>query len=115
MSSNLRQLPLNGPAQVAGFSFQLPERALTTMAARTDRSHSELVRSRIRLSQLVTRLQNNALGRNGVNMTQQQIDSAKFLIGKAMANLPETKELTGPGGGAIQSKHEVIWTAVDAT
>lgn len=86
------------------------------MAARIDRMHSELVRSRIRVSQLVTRLQNNALGRNGVNMTQSQIDSAKFLIGKAMANLPETKELTGAGGGAIKTdgKLEVVWTAVDA-
>jgi hypothetical protein len=71
------------------------------MAARIDRIHSERVRARIRLSQLVTRLQNNAMGRNGVNMTPTQIDSAKFLIGKALGNPPEIKELSGPDGAAI--------------
>jgi hypothetical protein len=71
------------------------------LAARIDRVHSERVRARIRLSQLVTRLQNNALGRNDVNMTPAQIDSAKFLIGKALGNPPEIKELSGPDGGAI--------------
>lgn len=76
------------------------------MAARKDGLHSERVRARIRLSQLVTRLQNNALGRNGVVMNQQQIDSAKFLIGKALGNPPERKELSGPGGGPME--HEVL-------
>lgn len=74
------------------------------MAARKDGLHSERVRARIRLSQLVTRLQNNALGRNGVNMTTAQIDSAKFLIGKALGNPPERKELSGPNGGPIQEE-----------
>ena len=81
------------------------------MAARIDRIHSERVRERIRLSQLVTRLQNNALGRNNVNMTQSQIDSAKFLIGKALGNPPEIKELTGAKGGPIEA---VLFRAVDA-
>lgn len=74
------------------------------MAARIDRLHSERVRARIRLSQLVTRLQNNAMGRNGVNMTPTQIDSAKFLIGKALGNPPERKELSGIDGAPIQQE-----------
>jgi hypothetical protein len=74
------------------------------MAARKDGLHSERVRARIRLSQLVTRLQNNALGRNSVVMTPAQIDSAKFLIGKALGNPPERKELSGIDGGPIQQE-----------
>jgi len=83
------------------------------MAARIDRVHSERVRQRIRLSQLVTRLQNNALGRNGVNMTQSQIDSAKFLIGKALGNPPDIKEISGPDGAAIPMSLAVAY--VDPT
>lgn len=77
------------------------------MAARNDGVHTERVRARIRLSQLVTRLQNNALGRNGVNMTQGQLDAAKFLIGKALPNPPERKELSGIDGAPMESRHVV--------
>jgi hypothetical protein len=77
------------------------------MAARKDGLHSERVRARIRLSQLVTRLQNNALGRNGVMMTQGQLEAAKFLIGKALSNPPERKELSGIDGEPIESKHRI--------
>jgi hypothetical protein len=69
------------------------------MAARKDGLHSERVRQRIRVSQLVNRLQKNALGE--VEMSASQVDSAKFLINKVMANPPERKELTGPDGGSI--------------
>lgn len=85
------------------------------MAARIDRVHSERVRARIRLSQLVTRLQNNALGRKGVVMSQQQIDSAKFLVGKALGNPPEIKELSGLEGGPIETSHTVEYVNVPHT
>jgi len=68
------------------------------MAARIDGMHSERVRQRIRVSQLMTRLQNHALKRNGVEMTSSQIDAAKFCISKAMSNPPERRELTGADG-----------------
>lgn len=67
------------------------------MAARIDGIHSERVRNRIRISQLVTRLQNMALGRHNVRMTPQQIDAAKFLIGRAIGNPPERKDLSLDG------------------
>lgn len=67
------------------------------MAARVDGIHSERVRNRIRISQLVTRLQNMALGRNGVSMTVAQIDAAKFLIGRAIGNPPERKDVNIDG------------------
>ena len=67
------------------------------MAARIDGIHSERVRNRIRISQLVTRLQNMALGRHNIRMTPQQIDAAKFLIGRAIGNPPERKDLNLDG------------------
>jgi hypothetical protein len=65
------------------------------MAARKDSLHSERVRQRIKLSQLVTRLEKNSLGE--IEMTQPQIDSAKFLVNKAMGNPPELKKLEHSG------------------
>lgn len=84
------------------------------MAARIDRIHSERVRQRIRVSQLVTRLQNHALGRNKVEMTSTQIDAAKFIVNKAMGNPPELKELSGPDGGAIALEATVRFVKADA-
>lgn len=65
------------------------------MAARIDRMHSERVRARIKLSQLVTRLENNALGK--IELSAGAIDSAKFLISRAMAPPPETKDVNLTG------------------
>lgn len=79
------------------------------MAARVDRMHSERVRARIKLSQLVTRLENNSLGK--IDMTQAQIDSAKFLVNKAMANPPEQKILSGDPNAPL--KHSVEMHIVD--
>lgn len=78
------------------------------MAARKDGIHSERVRARIRLSQLVTRLQKNALGE--LEMTPTQIDTAKFLVNKAMGNPPEKKEHThaSPGGGPVGVEFHIV-------
>ena len=73
------------------------------MAARIDRLHSERVRARIKLSQLVTRIESNGLGE--LEMTPSQLDAAKFLVNKAMANPPTILE--GPGDKG-QHKLEVI-------
>lgn len=69
------------------------------MAARKDGLHSERVRQRIKVTQLVNRLQKNALGE--VVMTDSAVRSATFLINKVMSDPPQRKELTGPDGGAI--------------
>jgi hypothetical protein len=63
------------------------------MATRIDGMHSERVRQRIRISQLITRLQNHALGRKGVRMTDSQIKAAAIVINKAMSNPPEAMNL----------------------
>lgn len=61
------------------------------MATRKDGIHSERVRQRIKVSQLVNRLQKNALGE--VLMTDSAVRSATFLINKVMADPPEQKDV----------------------
>jgi hypothetical protein len=70
------------------------------MAVRKDGLHSERVRARIQLSQLVTRLQKNGLGE--LEMTASQVDSAKFLVNKAMPNLPERSDVNLTGNLSIE-------------
>lgn len=72
------------------------------MAARNDRMHSERVRARIQLSQLVTRLQKNALGQ--LAMSDGERDSAKFLIARAMPPPPEQKDLNVNGQITVNIK-----------
>lgn len=78
------------------------------MAARKDGLHSERVRARIKLSQLVTRLEKNSLGQ--LEMTQAQIDSAKFLVNKAMGNPPEKREHThaNPDGSPLSVEFHIV-------
>lgn len=80
------------------------------MAARKDGLHSERVRQRIKLSQLVTRLQMNSLGE--IVMTPGQIETAKFLVGKAMSNPPEDKNLNL--GGSVEVNHTVEFLGASA-
>lgn len=70
------------------------------MAARIDRLHSERVRNRIKLSQLVTRLENNSLGK--ITMSPGQIDTAKFLVARVMAPPPEEKDLKVSGSLTVE-------------
>lgn len=73
------------------------------MAARIDGIHAERVRKRIKLSQLVQRLQNNALGK--IEMSPGAIDSAKFLIARALPPPPETNALNVSGSLVVNVKH----------
>lgn len=75
------------------------------MAARLNRNHSELVLKRIQVSNLVTRLQKNALRQlknpndpnEVISMTQSEIDCAKFLIERTVAKavLPQDLNVNG--------------------
>lgn len=56
------------------------------MAERHDRLHSERVRKRIQTSQLINRLQDNALASDEL-MTAGQIRSAEVLLRKAVPDL----------------------------
>lgn len=65
------------------------------MAARLNRNHSELVLKRIKTSQLVNRLQDNAFGK--IELTDGQIASAKFLIERTVAKavMPQDINVNG--------------------
>lgn len=64
------------------------------MARRTLRPrHQEEIKAKIQTSQLMNRLEKHALGLN--NMTNTQIDAAKFLLNKTLSNAPtEVKQET---------------------
>ena len=69
------------------------------MAARLNLRHSNMVREKIRTSQLINLLQNHALDDEGKEIADSRRDSAKFLIGMALSKPPQ--EISGPDGGAI--------------
>jgi hypothetical protein len=72
------------------------------MAARKLRiMHSNEVRAKIQVSQLINRLNDNALGK--IELTQGQIKSIEILLRKSIPDLSAT-ELTGANGGAIQTQ-----------
>lgn len=69
------------------------------MAARLNRRHSELVLARIKTSQLVNRLQDNALGNlknskgESIQMTEGQVRSATFLVERTLAKAENPKDI----------------------
>jgi hypothetical protein len=76
------------------------------MAARHDSKHAKVVRERIQTSQLVTRLQNNALADEEI-MTSGQIRSAEILLRKAVPDLQSTEIETGDGGLVVNLVSQV--------
>ena len=61
------------------------------MAARLNPRHSELVLRRIKTSQLINRLQSNALGE--VDMDATAAANARFLIERTLAKAEATKDI----------------------
>lgn len=79
------------------------------MAARLNPRHSEMVRAKIKTSQLINRLQDEALGK--ISLTDGQRDSARFLVNKSLSNPPEQKILSGDPNAPL--KHSVEFHIVD--
>jgi hypothetical protein len=70
------------------------------MAARKNKIKlTETWKERIRVSMLLNRVNNHALGEE--EMTSTQLDAAKFLLNKIISNAPTQSELSGPNGGEI--------------
>lgn len=65
------------------------------MAARLNRNHAESVRQKIKVSQLINRLQSHAFGE--IEMTKTQVQAASFLINKVTPNPPEDKNVNVTG------------------
>lgn len=82
------------------------------MAARLNKLDTSRVLERIKLSQLINRLQDNALGKlkitNGENkgkatfMTESQVSAAKFLIERRVARAEAPKDLNLTFAGRIE-------------
>jgi len=69
------------------------------MAARKQLFHPDEVKQKIKTSQLINRLQDNALSKNEI-LTRGQIDSIKALLAKTVPDL-KSVELRGEGGGPV--------------
>jgi len=61
-------------------------------------------REKIQTTQLVNRLQDNGLGKKGVDLTQGQIASIKILLDKSLPSLQST-ELTGDPDKPVSTKN----------
>lgn len=70
------------------------------MAARLNPSHDLRTREKIQTSQLINRLQSNALGELEKEMSPGQVKSAEILLRKILPDVSAT-ELTGPDGGPV--------------
>ena len=68
------------------------------MAARLRPRHQDEIRQKIKVSNILTRLQKHVDGE--VEMTPAQVTSAKILLDKSMSNAPEE--------GNFEHKHEVV-------
>lgn len=81
------------------------------MAARTRRiRHDDAARAKIQASQLVNRLQANALGKLKKEMSTSQVKAAEILLRKTLPDLTAT-ELSGDADNPLV--HEVRETIVD--
>lgn len=69
------------------------------MAARMRKTHQDDVRAKIQASQLVNRLEKQALGE--VELTRNQIDAIKILLGKVLPDL-KAIELTGDPDSPVE-------------
>jgi hypothetical protein len=72
----------------------------------------ELWRSSFNTTVLLKRLNDHALGENGVEMTRSQIDAAKILLAKTIPDLKQV-ELSGDPDNPLQVVTEVRRTVVD--
>lgn len=69
------------------------------MAVRKTLSHDQRTREKIRTSQLINRLQDNAFGK--VELTATQIKSIEILLKKSIPDL-QAVQFTGEGGGPVE-------------
>lgn len=70
-----------------------------SVAARLNRLHQDSVREKIKVSNIIDRLEKHISGE--VELTQAQVASARILLDKSLPSLQSTA-LTGANGGAIE-------------
>lgn len=80
------------------------------MAARLNKRHDDEARNKIQVSQLINRLEANALGKLKKEMSLGQVRCAVALLAKRLPDL-KAMEHSGPDGGAIPVKAEVAFVS----
>lgn len=75
------------------------------MAARLQPRHQEHVREKIKVSNIIDRLEKHVNGL--IELTPAQVSSAKLLLDKSISNAPT--EVTGANGGPIS----VVFSLLD--
>lgn len=78
------------------------------MAARLNARHSDMVRDKIRASQIVNRLEDHVLGE--VDMTASQVTAALGLLRKCVPDLQATEH-----SGEQEHKLEISWAIPSAS
>lgn len=79
------------------------------MATRKQLFHPDEVKQKIKTSQLINRLQDNALSEDGDILTRGQIDSIKVLLAKTVPDLKAIEHM-----GTIGLAHEDALDELDA-
>ena len=74
------------------------------MAARVQKELTDKWREKIRLSQIINRLDQCAVGE--IEMTKNELKAADMLLKKLVPDLSRT-ELSGPDGGPVQTVTEI--------
>lgn len=75
------------------------------MAARLRKNHQDDIRTKIKVSHIINKLQANLDGT--VKLTAGQIQSAKILLDKTMSNAPQMVAQTTEHSGSIKQVVEV--------
>ena len=65
------------------------------MAARLRKSHQEDIKAKIKVSNIIDRLEKHINGE--IEMTNTQVTSARILLDKTMSNAPQEQELKHSG------------------
>lgn len=77
------------------------------MAARLRKTHQDDVRSKIQVSNLITRLHKYALGELAdEDISPNRLNAIKLLLSKTLPDLSSV-EITGEDGGPIKHEHTV--------
>lgn len=74
------------------------------MAARLRKHHQEDIRTKIKVSNIIDRLEKHVAGE--IEMTSSQVTSAKILLDKTMSNAPQLVEQKTELSGEVINKIE---------
>jgi hypothetical protein len=76
------------------------------MAARLRKTHQEDIRTKIKVGNIIDRLEKHVAGT--IEMTASQVTSAKILLDKTMSNAPQIVEQKTELSGTVITKIECV-------